>query len=52
VAKSSCEIAAVRLHSNPRPSVVVHESQFNEFSHADGLKSIPLLKKSNYLYGS
>ena len=23
----------------------VHESQFNKFSHADGLKSIPLLKK-------
>ena len=26
-------------------SVVVHKSQFNKFSHADGLKSIPLLKK-------
>jgi hypothetical protein len=24
---------------------VVHESQFNKFSHADGLKSIPLLKE-------
>jgi hypothetical protein len=24
---------------------VVHESQFNKFSHSDGLKSIPLLKK-------
>jgi hypothetical protein len=55
---SGCEIAAVRLALEPKTvpgklpadqietfSAVVHESQFNKFSHADGLKSIPLLKE-------